>query len=174
MSFFNHRISYKRVIDEMVAEAFNTNLIDSPGLNSPPSNLGGYMFNTLEGVAATYFLIDRSLFCIRNSANRHKAKEHLAKTVLAGMANEYSPGEIKSFVIPVLEKRMNEYYRLMNAEGSPGDRVLQTGFKMIDNFIEDEVDAESKTLAIKHIFEKLSLEPARKLIQLDQTRSIKW
>lgn len=152
MGWFGSGVSYKKVIEEIAVEAFHTNPMDAPGLKDPPEELGGYQFNTLEGLAAVYFLVERSFSSIADPTTREKAKEHLARLLFEDMEDTYSPSEMKTLVLPLLDRRLSQYYALLDGHGKPGDNIVWLGSAMIGNFVAEEIEADRKARAIAHLF----------------------
>lgn len=174
MGLFSRKTSYKNIIEDIAVKAFHTSLLDTPGLNEPPEEIGGYMLNALEGLAAVFFLVERSFMAIPDSRKREKAKEYLAKIVFEDMRDEYSSSEMQGLVIPLLERRLNEYHGILDGPGEPSDKIFRLGSRMVDNFIEEDVPLENKAKAIKDLYGNLSVEPAKRLKALHDANEIVW
>ena len=174
MSVLSRKISYKKIIDDLAHDAFHTSLTEMPGLNSPPDELGGYMQNSLESVAAIFFLLERSLSSLSDENKCDKAKEHLASIVLRDLRASYSSDEMKNFVIPMLENRSRQYHSILDGQGEPGPKILNLGIAMIGKFIDDDVSLENKALASTVLFNNLCVEPAKKIKALDESNHIRW
>lgn len=174
MGLFGRKASYKEVVKEIAVQAFQVSLLDTSGLNEPPKEIGGYTLNNLEGLAAVFFLVERSFMAIPDSNKREKAKEHLAKVVFDDMQDEYPASEMQGLVIPLFEHRLNEYHGILDGSGEPGEKIFRLGDQMIDNFIEEDVGPENKGKAITVLYRKLSIEFARKLKTLYEANEIGW
>ena len=174
MRLFTWKKSYKKVIEEIAIDAFHISLLEVPGLNSPPEELGSYMLNTLEGSAAIFFLVERSFLAIPNKNHREKAKEYFATILFRDMEDDYSSREMNSFVIPLFELRLNDYHSILDGTGDVNSKILKVGDQMIDNFIEEEVSAENKLQATLYLYNNLSIKPAKILKSLSDENGIKW
>lgn len=174
MGLFSRKISYKKIIEDIAVRAFHTSLLDTPRLNNPPEEIGSYMLNSLEGLAAIFFLVESSFMAIPDSRKREKAKEYLAKITFEDMRDEYSSSEMQSLVIPLLERRLNEYYGILDGSGEPGEKIYRLGSLMVDNFIDDYVSPENKAKAITDLYKSLSLEPAKRLKALQKSNKLGW
>ena len=174
MGLFSRKTSYKKIIEDIVVNAFHTSLLDTPGLNDPPEEIGGYMLNNLEGLAAVFFLVERSFMVIPDSGKRERAKEYLAKIIFEDMRDEYSSSEMQSLVIPLIERRLNEYHGILDGSGESGEKIFRLGSRMVDNFIEEDVSPENKAKATTDLYRSLSVEPAKRLKALHEANEIGW
>jgi|GEM_PF-1760256 len=155
------RTSYKSVVDGIARRALSFDLMQAPGLDR------GYMYNALEGTAATLFLIQRSLLAL-NPAHFETARDRLTSCFFSALDQDYSKEEMQSFVLPLLEKRHLEYEAILDGAEDAGNRVRSLGRTMIRNFIEENSIEETQAdLATLFIVENLMTEPGRQIKEFE-------
>lgn len=168
------RTSYKKIVESLALEAMAVEPMQAPGLANPPPEAGGYMYNTLEGIAAILFLTQRALKVLTSGERFDKARDHLGSVFLAGLERQYSKAEMQSLVVPLLEQRHLEYEAILDGTGNPGVRLRQLGSAIVDHIVEDEVDDVRANLATMFLVSKLMIEPGKRLKAMDEAGKIKW
>ena len=174
MGLFSRRSSYKRLVEEVARDAFSTDISEIPGLSSWSEDFGGYALNALEWLAAVLFLTQLAFRSLDDPENYHKARDYLAHLMFAEIEESYSKSEMRSFVVPVLEKRHAEYESILDGVREPGKQIRSVGSRMLGHVIGETVDETRANMAILFLSKRLTMEPAKRLKALDRAGQIKW
>jgi hypothetical protein len=165
------RKSYRDVVEDLAAEAFAVDLLKLPGFETATVEP---MLNTLEGVAALNFLLTRALATPQHEVHIQLAITHLQLVLIDELAESYSPQEMVDLVIPLLERRHTEYSKLLNGDGAPGDRIIDCGRTMIENFCDVSLAEPAMSLAAGALFKFVAIDAGRKVRELDAEKAIDW
>jgi hypothetical protein len=109
-----------------------------------------------------------------NSERFERARDHLAGVFFSFLERQYSKDEMRSIVLPLLERRHTEYESILDGLGDASGRLSRLGDAMIAHFVKEEVDEVRRNLASAFLLAKVMTEPAKKLKTLDEVGKIKW
>lgn len=172
MGLFSRRKLYKKIVEGIARDAFQVDLLASPGLAGDGN---GFVLNTLEGVAAVVFMTQHAFLALDDAAKYEKARDYLAQLVFADLEADYSKVEMRNLVLPLLERRHHEYSAILgSSSGTAGDRIRELFEAIIGHCIEESVEETRTNMAGLYLFNRLMTEPARKLKSMDNAGEIAW
>lgn len=131
--------------------------------------------NTIEAVAALFWMVERSLHGLPLE-RLELAGSLIMDELLQWFSEDYSSAEVSRLVIPLLERRLDEYSGLFEVRRGeqPNAALLRTFKHVVENvFGEDEAHISRITAAIILWWKPISEEGAR-IVALDRSGKVSW
>ena len=130
--FTKTKASYRDATIALVNEAMSIDVHDIL--------LGGKV-NNLEAAVVHFWMVER-MFHGLTQEKHEKAGTHVFEAFLSWFSEEYSPDELKSLVIPLISRRVDEYSEIFTGGSTAAGRpdIMQTAKRIAEN-VSGEPDA---------------------------------
>ncbi len=169
MSWFGKKkIPYRDLAVEAINKALAINIKHEKVFES-------YSINNLEAVIALFWMVEQSLHGL-SRPKLELAGSHMMDELLHWLSEDYSFEEMSRFVIPALDKRLNEYSELfvVHAREQPRVPLMRTFKRIVENVLdEDDAHIARVMAAILLWWQPISVEGAR-ITDLDRKGEVAW
>lgn len=168
--------SYKSRVRSLAESALAFDLMSTLGLSVDRPDIGRYAYNELEGVAAKIWCLDRALRSLPSRTQFHRAQDVLRERFIDALRPSHSHSEIRSLVLPVFERRHQEYERIFESGGTPSESITSVLSAMIGNFVEfEEVKPVHQVAAMPYLGNALLLQPTKEVKAMcSGENSVRW
>jgi hypothetical protein len=124
---FKKKPSYRDIVRMILKDASEVDL-------RMGDSFDGFTFNTLEALVVVFWMVERSFWALPQPKHE-KAGEFALEILLNELRDDYTPEEMKSFVIPCFWKRTDEYSALftLKAGQESSAALMQVCQRMVAN-----------------------------------------